>query len=120
MTDATDLDQHERDVLANMVMRSLRGSWAPPFRERAEFLISLADAGLSDYDNNSVRSRAESFINGGESGYRDGRTFRYIYQDGPNLSEQTDEKTAKALVGHIPAGDLTWDANAIERKFSDD
>lgn len=120
----SEFDQEERNALANMVMRSLRGSWGHPYEERAEFLRDLAESGLSDYDEEKVISKVDHFLEGTETDdlgtVRDGRTFRYIYEDGPRVAEQTDEQTAKSLVGHIPAGDMTWDANAIERRFSDE
>lgn len=108
-----DYTQEERDALANMLMRSLRGNWGTP-HDRTELLIDLAEAGLSDYDSEKVKERAENFL---KRSPRDGRTFRPIYEDGPTLPEQTDAETVKALVGHVPAGDMTFDANWIDRRF---
>lgn len=112
----TDFDEHERDVLANMFMRSLRGSWIDP-EPRAKLLEEIAEEGLSDYDEGRIIDRVESFLN--PETYRDGRTFRGIYQDGPRVYEQTDEQTVKNLTGHLPLGDATWNAISIERRFED-
>lgn len=109
-----ELDQAEQDALAHMLMKSIRGSWANPLEGRLEVLGALADLGLDEYKNSSVAVRVESYY---DNEHFDGRKFRYIYENGPPLSEIVDKETARQLIGYIPPGDLTWDTLKLDKEY---
>jgi len=112
-----DLDVGKRDLYAEMVMRSLRGSWSNP-RPRAEILATIGHVGgLLAYDDDSIQSKAERYLETGEErGHWDGRTFRSVY--GEVEIADYDESTVRLLSSHIP-DDMTWDNWRIEKEFSE-
>ncbi|WP_226041207.1 hypothetical protein [Natrinema sp. DC36] len=111
------LDIGERDVYADMVMRSLRGSWGSPI-PRVEILKTIADVGgLVVYDDDELAVKASSYL---ETHYRDGRFFRSYYQNADiNIPELAGEGKVHQMASHIP-NDLTWDDWKINKVFNDE
>jgi len=112
------LDVGERDLYAEMIMRSLRGSWSNP-RPRAEILATIGDVGgLLAYDDDSIQAQAERYIERGEErGHWDGRTFRTTY--GEIEVTGFSEGVVRTLSTHIP-DDMTWNDYRLNREFGDD
>lgn len=111
-----DLSPQERDVFAEMIMRSLRGNWRNP-RDRANILVTLGDYELSEYDAESIKAKAERYLETGEErGHWDGRTFRSKY--GEVDVTTVDEPTVRRLASHIPH-DMTWDDYRISKEFAE-
>ena len=106
------LDVGERDLYAEMVMRSLRGNWSNP-KPRANILETIADVGgLLVYDDETLAGTVKSYK---EKRGWDGRHFRTYYGE-VNVSD-FDETTVRELSSHIP-DDLTWDDYRINKEFN--
>ena len=108
------LDVGERDVYAEMIMRSLRGSWAKP-EARTKILLTIADVGgLLVYDEEDLENKVNSYLNIKSN---DGRYFRSFYGK-VNIPEITSEERVRLMANHIP-NDLTWDEWRIEKEFGE-
>jgi len=109
------LSPKERDVYAEMIMRSLRGNWRNP-RPRAKILVELDNHEMDVYEG-VVGTKAETYLERGEErGDWDGRAFRSTYGE-VDVSDY-DEQTVRVLSTHIPH-DLTWDDWRISKEFGD-
>lgn len=109
------LDEDEKDALATMVMRSLRGSWSQP-QERIKILEKLCDEGLSRYEEDDILGTIELFKAQYFEGWHDGRYFRTYYQDGPEIPDLVNRAFVERFSSKLPH-DLTWDYTGIEREF---
>lgn len=112
------LNLGERDLYAEMLMRSLRGSWNRP-RARAEILCTIGKVGgLLVYDDDSIRDKAALYIAKGEEwGQWDGRTFRSCYGR-VNIADY-DEQIVRIVASNIP-DDMMWDDFRISKEMEDD
>lgn len=100
------------EVYADMVMRSLRGSWRSPQR-RIFILEELAGTDIFTEDVRAqIESRCESFKTEYFSGWHDGRTFRYVYEE--QIDVDYGAELARELSAYIP-DDQTWDEFKFER-----
>lgn len=109
------LDVGERDVFAEMIMRSLRGSWNMPM-PRTLILETIADVGgLLVYDEEELKGRVESYKKKMDW---DGRHFRPYYGK-VDISEVTTEDKVKEMASNIPY-DMTWDDWRIEKEFEEE
>jgi hypothetical protein len=105
-------DVGERDLYADMIMRSLRGNWNC-WQDRTEILETIADVGgLLYYDD--LGSKARSYR---KKTYHDGRYFRGYYGE-VDVSD-FDESVVRECATHIPH-DMTWGDWKIHKVFEDD
>lgn len=128
MNDPTNLSDHygwidelntdERNALAHMTMVSLRGNWNNP-RERIYILKQCVENGVTDYDADAILSRIDRFKERYFDGWHDGRIFRTVYQDGPEIHEQASREFVERYASKLPH-DMSWDAHRIDAKFGDD
>lgn len=111
-----DLTPHERDVFADMIMRSIRGSWNQP-EDRTRILDALADHEMDVYDD--LQAKVDGYRSDAYSGrpYGDGRYFRGYYGE-VDISD-ADEDTVRLMASRIPH-DLTWDSWRLDKEFEDD
>jgi hypothetical protein len=110
------LSPTERDVFADMIMRSLRGNWSRP-EERTRILDTLADHEMEVYDD--LQSKVDGYRSDAYSGrpYGDARYFRSYY--GEVDITDVDEETVRLMASHIPH-DLTWDSWRLDQEFGDE
>ena len=110
------LNPTERGVFADMIMRSLRGSWNRP-HDRAKMLKWIGEVGeLEYYDDDKLLSRAEGYIENIYDYYPDGRYWRNYYEEVDVDHSVVGESKLREMSSHIP-DDLTWDDWGINRVF---
>lgn len=109
----------ERGVFADMVMRSLRGSWRSP-RKRAYIIQWIGQTGdVEYYDAAKLTSLAESYFAKIGRGSPDGRFWRGIYEEADVDIVVLPERKVRELSSHIP-DDLTWDDRRIGKEYGYD
>ena len=109
----------ERGIYADMIMRSLRGSWRSP-RKRTFILQWIGKTGeMEFYDAGWLVDKTESYFKSIGKGRPDGRTWRRYYQEKEVDVTQLPESRIRELASHIP-DDMTWDDYRINKEFNDD
>lgn len=114
-----ELTPHERDVFADMLMRSLRGSWGNP-RPRTRLLDEIASHELDAYDD--LQSKVDGYRSDAYSGvaYGDGRYFRHYYEEADVDIASVGEETVREFADRMPQGDLTWDEWRVDKVFEEE
>lgn len=107
----------ERDVFAEMIMRSLRGNWNNP-KDRTNILDTIADYEVEVYTD--IQSKVDGYRSDAYSGrpYGDGRYFRGYYGE-VDIAEVADEETVRLMATHIPH-DLSWNSWRLDKMFGEE
>lgn len=111
----------ERGFLADMLMRSLRGSWLKP-RERAYMIEFLSESdSMAFYDPYTLNEKVCNYFENIGRGMPDGRFWRGKYQEKEDDVDYSmlDKTQIEKLARWIP-NDQTWDEREIERKINDE
>ena len=106
----------ERAVLADMLMRSLRGSWRQP-KPRTMLLNEIARTGdLAVYDADDLEEKVDQYRRMWDW---DGRHFRGFYQDHEfDYLDYVDEAWLREWASRIP-DDMTWNARRLNQLVED-
>lgn len=111
------LSEKERGVYADMIMRSLRGSWRSP-RDRTFILEFIALTGSMEYyDSEELRAHIERYFEKIGRGSPDGRFWRRKYEQVDLDLTKFDESFIRELADEIP-DDMTWDDYRINKEFN--
>lgn len=108
----------ERGIYADMIMRSLRGSWRQP-RPRTQILELIAGTGdVKYYEPSKLRKWVKQYFERIGRGDSDGRYWRRHYENADLKVTTLSEETVRDLASHIP-NDMTWDDYRINKEFGD-
>jgi len=114
-----ELTPLERGIYADMIMRSLRGSWRKP-RRRTFLLLWLGRRGdMEIYDSEWLENSADEYFKQIGKGNADGRRWRSYYEEKEVDLTTLSERKVRELASHIP-NDMTWDDHRINKVFSND
>jgi hypothetical protein len=114
-----ELTSLERGVYADMIMRSLRGSWRNP-RRRAKILEFIGETdNVEYYDSDTLCENVDSYFNRIGRGMPDGRYWRGKYQEADVDHSVLEERRLRELASRIP-DDLTWVDYRINKVYDND
>jgi len=112
------LNETEREALAGMLMRSLRGSWrlAEGRIETLEYVISTVDV----EDKERIENKCEMYY---EAEHFDGRTFRGLPTYDRVIEGGFDQSTIETVMERVFTyirHDMTWDVKQIKWIYESD
>jgi hypothetical protein len=114
---ATSLSPEQQGVLADMTMRSLRGSWTNPI-PRTKLLEAIAQAGNANYySSDDLRADTIAYLKRIGRNNPDGRFWRERYQNASATETTLSIDELHGLAELIP-NDMKWNRRTLSNTYT--